>query len=283
MEDKLRMHDISLLENAMKNKRFPHGIVLESNKSRILQKYIKLICQWAVCREKNSPCGKCNQCIKVSKGVHPDIYTAKLLGKSEIVNIDEIRNICNDVYIKPNESNTKIYIIPNADKMQIKAQNAFLKVLEEPPQNVIFILCCSNSQGLLKTILSRTNVYRLDNTYTDSDVLDKVNDIALKIIETVPENKGYKLLCATSKISDRISAKNVIDVLLIKFHNALKVAALKDYDLCDETEKSICEKINIKNIFSIIEILNTAKDMLNSNINMSLFSVWLCAELRSKR
>lgn len=283
MNEKFEIHNINLLEKAMKNKRLPHGIILESNKSKLLQKYVNLICQWAVCREKNNPCGKCSQCMKVSKGVHPDIYTAKLSGKSEIVNIDEIRNICNDVYIKPNESNTKIYIIPNADKMQSKTQNAFLKVLEEPPQNVIFILCCSNSQGLLKTILSRTNIYRLDNTDINFDVSDKVNDIAIKIVEAVPENKGYKLLCAASKISDRVLAKNVVDVLLIKFHNALKAATLKNYYLCTETERTICEKINMKNIFLIIEILNTAKDMLNSNINMNLFSAWLCAELRSKR
>ncbi|MEE1281349.1 MAG: ATP-binding protein, partial [Acutalibacteraceae bacterium] len=145
MNDNLKSGSIQALENAMKNSRLPHGIVLESTQPQLLQQYIKKLSKWAVCKESNKPCNACSQCKKVETENHPDIYTAQLAGKTEVVNVDEIRKICNDAYIKPNEATTKVYIIPNADKMQIQAQNAFLKVLEEPPQNILFILCCTSA------------------------------------------------------------------------------------------------------------------------------------------
>lgn len=269
------------LKKAIESNRVPHGIVLECNQPRLLQRYLLMLCCWAVCRGESKPCGSCVQCRKVESGNHPDIYTAQLSGKSEVVNVDEIRKICNDAYIKPNEADIKVYIIPNADKMQQQAQNAFLKILEEPPQNILFILCCTSAQQLLGTILSRVTVYNLKSAENSDEDIIRAKERAVEIALALPRTKGYDLLCAVGVFKDRNFAKNVIDNLTDIINNAIKAKII--HSKCSSEEQMLCERIETINLFNITDILATAKQMLNSNVNMNLFSAWLCAELRRKK
>ena len=280
VEDNLNISTAKTLENAMHAGRLPHAIVLESYQLQLLQDYTKKLSQWAVCTNAVKPCGVCNQCKKVESCNHPDVYTAQLTGKSEVVNVEGIRGICSDVYIKPNEAKTKVYIIPNADKMQVQAQNAFLKVLEEPPQNVLFILCCTSSQQLLQTIRSRVTVYKLGtDSYTDERT-EKAIEKAQQIAKAITAKKGYELLCSTS-FSDRSFAKEVLDKLFVIVSNAVKsrVANMN----CNATERFLADSLNTQNLINITDIITTAQARLKSNINMNLFSSWLCAELRRQK
>ena len=280
MEDNLKASSAQTLENAMKNGRLPHGIALESNQPELLQYYAKKLSKWAVCTNSVKLCENCNQCRKVETENHPDIYTAELAGKSEVVNVDEIRKICSDAYIKPNEAKIKVYIIPNADKMQIQAQNAFLKVLEEPPQNILFILCCTSAQQLLLTIRSRVTVYKLGSDFTADDNTKKAIEKAQQIAKAITATKGYELLCATY-FTDRTFAKNVLEQLILIVNNAVKAKVA--YTKCNNVEQLLADSVNTQNLINISDIITTAKTRLNSNINMNLFSSWFCAELRRQK
>ncbi len=271
---------IQLLEKAMKSDRVPHGVVLESDFPQLIKKYTELLCQWAVCTGNVKPCGHCVQCGKVSTGNHPDVYTAKLYGKSQVVNVDEIRNICADAFVKPNESNTKVYIITNADKMQPQAQNAFLKILEEPPQNILFILCCTSAQQLLGTILSRATVYSLNQSNADENI-NKSCETAGEIAVSLCKTKGYELLKATGKLTDRAFAKETIDQLIIIVNEAIVTKLTETH--CSAAAEVLRNNIATVDLIKIIDILNLAKARLNSNINMNLFMSWLCAELRRQK
>ncbi|MBQ1991289.1 MAG: hypothetical protein II233_00740 [Clostridia bacterium] len=280
MNDNLKSGSLSALENAMKNGRLPHGVVLEANQPQLLQQYVKKLSKWAVCKGDIKPCEACSQCKKVETENHPDIYTAQLAGKTEVVNVDEIRKICNDAYIKPNEAKTKVYIIPNADKMQTQAQNAFLKVLEEPPQNILFILCCTSSQQLLLTIRSRVTVYKLGADTVADENAQKATEKAQQIARAITATKGYELLCATL-LTDRAFAKNVLDKLLLIVNNAIK-AKVANIN-CNDVEQLLADSLSTQNLIKISDIITTAQSRINSNINMNLFSSWLCAELRRQK
>lgn len=269
------------LEKAIKNNRVPHGVVLECNQPQMLQRYVLMLSRWAVCRAESNPCGNCAQCHKAENGIHPDIYTAQLSGKSEVVNVDEIRKICNDAYVKPNEADIKVYIIPNADKMQQQAQNAFLKILEEPPQNILFILCCDSAQQLLGTIRSRVTIYNLNLLINSDEDTIKSKQRAAEIAFALPHAKGYGLLCAVGVFKDRNFAKKVIDSLIDILNGAIK--AKVTHCECGSEGKMLFERIETANLFGIADTLATARLMLDSNINMNLFSAWLCAELRRKK
>jgi len=97
----------------------------------------------------------CVHCEKAARFIHPDITTVGRLDDKLIVSVDQIRDLKKDVYIVPNESLQKAYIVNDADSMNANAQNAFLQILEEPPGHAVFILSTGNPAALLPTVRSR--------------------------------------------------------------------------------------------------------------------------------
>lgn len=114
----------------------------------------------AVCSDEHPPCGRCRDCRKAAAGIHPDVAVIgraqddKGRQKREIT-VDQVRALTADAPILPNEARRKVYIIDRADTMNIPAQNAALKLLEEPPEWVVFLLCAVNGELLLPTVRSR--------------------------------------------------------------------------------------------------------------------------------
>lgn len=108
-------------------------------------------------------CGKCRSCRLAAEGIHPDIiYISRQKDdkgklKREIY-VDQIRQMAADAWVLPQESEKKVYIIPEAHKMNVQAQNAALKILEEPPEWAAFILCTESAERLLPTVRSRCAV-----------------------------------------------------------------------------------------------------------------------------
>ena len=115
----------------------------------------------AVCDDSlHAPCGKCRACRKADANIHPDIITVERLTddkgkkKREII-VDQVRDMNSDACILPNEASRKVYIIDEADTMNLAAQNAALKLLEEPPADVLFLLTAPSAATVLQTVRSR--------------------------------------------------------------------------------------------------------------------------------
>jgi len=110
----------------------------------------------AVCSGNGKkPCMVCSHCLKTQRGIHPDIATIKKPAKKRDIIVDQIRELKRDVIIVPNEAEKKVYIIDNAHLMNGNAQNAFLRILEEPPSHTVFILKTDTPAELLPTVRSR--------------------------------------------------------------------------------------------------------------------------------
>ncbi|MFH1783617.1 MAG: DNA polymerase III subunit delta' [bacterium] len=103
-------------------------------------------------------CGKCSSCRKLSGGNHPDIHV--ISPEKKAVSIAQIRMVQHDANLRPLEGAVKTYIIEDAHMMTTEAMNCLLKILEEPPSSVVFILLTSNPAGLLPTITSRCQSVR---------------------------------------------------------------------------------------------------------------------------
>lgn len=104
---------------------------------------------------RTSPCLTCHSCKQVLSGNHPDlIYVSH--EKPASIGVDDIREQIHDtIMIRPYSSSYKIYIVDEAEKMTIQAQNALLKTIEEPPSYAVIILLTANADSFLPTILSR--------------------------------------------------------------------------------------------------------------------------------
>ncbi|MBU0971036.1 MAG: DNA polymerase III subunit delta' [Proteobacteria bacterium] len=113
------------------------------------------------CRtDTQNPCNTCVSCKKISTGMHPDIIQISPADKKKIISIAQIREIGGVLSSKPNEAAKRMVLIQDADLMNAQAQNALLKVLEEPPENTFFILTATRLSPLLPTILSRCRQIR---------------------------------------------------------------------------------------------------------------------------
>jgi len=97
----------------------------------------------------------CHSCKQVLSGNHPDLIYVKH-EKPNSIGVDDIREQINDtIMIRPYSSYYKIYIVDEAEKMTVQAQNALLKTMEEPPSYAVIILITTNQEAFLSTILSR--------------------------------------------------------------------------------------------------------------------------------
>jgi len=101
-------------------------------------------------RSGKIPCGVCSGCRKALEGVHPDIITVDD-PDHKAMTVDPIRAARSDMFIRPNEGKRKIYIIPRGQDMNESAQNALLKILEEPPDYGVFLILSTNAERLPPT------------------------------------------------------------------------------------------------------------------------------------
>ena len=118
----------------------------------------QLLAAAAVCKEQDKPCLRCNACRKVLSGNHPDVITVED-PDHKAVPVKLVRQYREDMFIRPNEADKKVYIFPQ--ELGIESQNTLLKVLEEPPAYGICLLLSDNPEALLPTIRSRCTELRL--------------------------------------------------------------------------------------------------------------------------
>ena len=110
-----------------------------------------LLCE----KSDKEPCMECHSCKQILSGNHPDVIWVTH-EKPNSIGVDDIREQLNDtIQIKPYSSAYKIYLVDEAEKMTVQAQNALLKTIEEPPSYAVIILMTTNEEAFLPTILSR--------------------------------------------------------------------------------------------------------------------------------
>lgn len=265
------------LKTLMRENRVPHAVALESSDKDALNGCAKLLAQWAVCKSNNRPCGECLACLKIKSQNHPDVYTAKLEGKKNAVKISEIRNICADSAMKPNESDCKVYIIPEADKMEAAPQNAFLKLMEEPPQSMIFILLCENTLGLLQTIRSRCSVFKIKGK-SDSD--SEIIKLAENIAKALCQNKESQLVYACSELNDRQTATKVLARLSEIIRAATAYSITRSLGGEDELVRELSLNVKKRSLVKMQSSISKTAECIRNNVNLSLAGSVLAVNLK---
>ena len=133
-----------------------HAYIFEGERGAGSRECAMLFAAALVCEKQEvAPCGSCNACILAKAGNHPDIHILSPLKDKKNIVVDQIRGLLKDAYKKPYENEKKVYIVAYGDEMNEQAQNAFLKLLEEPPEYAVFVILAENPEGLLLTVRSR--------------------------------------------------------------------------------------------------------------------------------
>ena len=139
------------------------------------------------------PCGRCSHC---KRSAHPDLSVIEGEGKSGAVKVAAIRALRADAYIRPNEAERKIYIIDHAETMRAEAQNALLKIFEEPPAYAVIILLTSSLPAILPTLRSRAVTLSVRPLTTEE---------TFSALQRLTKKRGPELLEAAERSGGRIS------------------------------------------------------------------------------
>ena len=222
-------------------------------------------------------------CQKLTQGSHPDVFRVIGTGSSRSLHIDVIRNIRQDAYVIPNEAQYKIYIIENAEMMTEQAQNALLKILEEPPSYAVFVLTCSSSSSLLLTILSRSQVISLDAGNSCYESSDKAKAVSQEIAMAVISSKEIDLLRATATLTkDKVFIKSVLQELSDIFRQACLAKECERYNsLNDDTVRILSQRLTSAKLMSLIGVVRVSEEMLERNVNTNVLIADLCIKMRS--
>ncbi|MDO4419102.1 MAG: hypothetical protein Q4B92_01945 [Ruminococcus sp.] len=260
------------------SRRFPHALILNGGTAESRDSLTTLLSKWAVCKSDHKPCDECIPCQKAQKKVHPDIYFAKGSGKTDVIAVDEIRNITRACSIIANEADTKVFVIKDADKrMGVEALNAFLKTLEEPPQAILFLLTTEDAGTLPETVLSRCTVLNLEQS---SGFSDETLELAKNILLSITETSELNLLKNTAVLNDKSVALEVLPAMRAILSDALSLTVSDEALLSKDLSQVLSVKLTKKKLIGLIETVNNAIYTIGRNVSLSLMSTWICGEFR---
>lgn len=134
----------------------PHALLVHGTERSGHSTLAVWAAQLVLCERPGSePCGQCNSCVLFLAGNHPDFHFIELEEKASQVKIDQVRGLCSTLAMRSYLGGAKVGLVDPADKMNVNANNALLKTLEEPPEDTLVILCASRLDRLARTVTSR--------------------------------------------------------------------------------------------------------------------------------
>lgn len=153
---------------------FSHAVILEGAPGSGKRTFARMIAAALFCENRQNartplPCGACRACHLVAENKAPDIKTVTR-GDKATLGVDAVREMRTDMFLSSTEFDRKIYIVEDAHTMTAQAQNALLKVLEEPPTEILILLLCESADALLTTVRSRARLIRMQN-FTPAELL----------------------------------------------------------------------------------------------------------------
>lgn len=259
--------------------RIPHTVMIRGDSKAERDSAALLLAAGAVCRAGEPPCLHCNACRKILDGTHPDLMTAAPSkgSKTGILSLKDLREVyLSTASIKPNEAPLRLYIFPDADKLlREDSQNTLLKIIEEPPQNILFIFTVEKAELMLPTVRSRAHMITLRRAFTPDEATIKAAD---GIIDGITSLYEYDLLKSLSEIGDKAAAANALALVTEKLRLAL--GRLSGIPADDPAAAQLARKLDRGRVIKLIEMTHDATAKLKTNINQQLLLTWLCTQYR---
>lgn len=162
--------------------RIPHALLLSGGTT---ENALEIAAMANCLSDTRRPCGTCSSCVKLRESNHPDVIVFNCEGAK----VEQIRELCSDSLVRPNEGRHKVYILKDAHELSAICQNALLKALEEPPKSVVFILTAERADNLLPTVRSR--LFRQNRGIAQ---VAEVGETAVKILNAYDSRNELNLL-----------------------------------------------------------------------------------------
>lgn len=261
-------HILDHFNKAIENEKVSHAYIINGEKGMGKKTLAKTFAMTLLCEEKGrQPCLKCHSCIQALTDNNPDIIYVKH-EKANLISVDEIRSqFVNDVDLKPYSYERKVYIIEDAQLMNVQAQNAMLKTIEEPPAYTVALLLTTNVDSMLQTVLSRCitlNMQPLKKEAVKKYLMEKDNvtdyqaEIAvsfaggnlgkakslvssaefsemleevIQVLKYIKDMQAYEMVAAVKRAADyKYTFHEYIDLIILWFRDVLLYKASMNID-----------------------------------------------------
>ncbi len=295
---------------AVNNRSVPHTWIIEGPDGSGKHTFAELFCRVMMCVGEKRPCGKCGNCVRFDGG-HIDVhYVVPLKKENKTVGVGEIRALQDEIYINPISAPCKIYIVENAEAVTVAGQNALLKMAEEPPENVYFILLTHNRHALLETLVSRAVCYSMEPLSADEarGLLGKIRgaddekiEIALRLsggyvgtakaflkgetiaqgissaerfLKALASGSEYELMLCGSGLSEtRDKAKNTLVAIssAVAETARLKAGISSTASLpIEDAERKASETVSYKTLVEVYRLINDAQKDISGYTNVNM-------------
>ncbi len=241
-----------IIEGDKRAKRLSHAYLVLSADGDMLKNYLKVFAK-LMCCDSEEPCENCRVCSLIDKEMHPDVL---FYPKTEsVIGVEDVNSLIEESYLKPIESDKKLFVIVGAENMNPASQNKLLKTLEEPPKNVHILMGATSEFALLATIKSR--VKKLEIPAFDNQTLIK----ALSS-ECEDKEKIVSAVCSGDGTLGKALALYGDEGLLNTTELALDVLINMNSssEILEFSNKILQSKIDLNQFLSVLEIL--LRDML---------------------
>jgi len=210
-------HVATTLRQAIKQQRVSHSYLFCGPRGTGKTTTARILAKGVNCLEpsEGNPCNNCQICRTINEGRFLDIIE---LDAASNRGIDEIREIRDKVNFAPVEGRRKVYIIDEAHMLTDQASNAFLKTLEEPPPHVIFVLCTTEANKILPTIISRCQRFDFRRLPTDVICRRLTEIIEAEGVAVEPEALLAVARYASGSLRD---AENLLEQLAVSYGNGV--------------------------------------------------------------
>lgn len=294
---------LNLINSYLEGSAFSGGFIFSGPEGIGKRLVAQIVAQKLNCTAADKPCGLCESCRKIEKSAHPDLHIIQN-GEAQI-KIDDIRAILREANFRPYEGEMKIFIIDNAHKLNLEAANSLLKILEEPPKDVLIILITHKPQNIIRTVLSRCKKIkfsplarsRLEAVLVKDYSLDKLTahflsfyaegrlGLALKLKDTLQltqKNKLFESFVLSSKPLERNfmdqskeQLRTFLNILASWFRDIyLLKAGLPDDEIIHLDRKDdllkLIPKFSFKQLDDIMTAISDSALYLEANINNKL-------------
>ncbi|WP_040215228.1 DNA polymerase III subunit gamma/tau [Clostridium polynesiense] len=256
-------HITVTLKNQIKNQRTAHAYLFCGTRGTGKTSTAKIMAKALNCLDlkDGEPCNECEMCTKINQGLAIDVTELDAASNN---GVDKIRDIIDDVQYPPQEARFKVYIMDEVHMLSQGAVNAFLKTLEEPPKNVVFILATTDPQKLPITILSRCQRFDFKRISTE-----KITALLRKIVSGQGVFADDNSLSLIARIADG-AARDSLSILdqaismgggKVEYSNVINMLGLVTNENLFKLTDSVIER-NVEKAMNVIdEMVMAGKDL----------------------
>ena len=283
-----------LIQNMALTGEIPQAILVTGERAADRIAVADLLAGFLFCKQPTpeGPCGTCASCAKIREGNYPDLIRVVHEGP-DVIKVDEIRSqVADTVSVKPYYGKRKVYVIDEADLMNVQAQNSLLKTLEEPPEYCVILLLCQDASRLLPTVRSRlVRISLMEGGIRSEQEAEETGNyrLVVSLCRDIFRMAGYEAALKAKTIAAECEdLAELFDLIELWYRDALRLKvtdSVKALGFSGEKNalQAMSRQITPEGVSEVIRCVEDSRRMIRANVNKEAVVELLLMKMRETR